>query len=125
FLIDLRKQTLKANMTAALLQSMEKHLARGNQVLVFLNRRGFCPVLLCHQCGWVANCKQCDAKMTLHHTPHRLFCHHCGYNLPKPSHCEACQHTELLSIGFGTERIEHFLKKYFPTFPVLRIDRDS
>ncbi len=125
YLIDVKNQKLKAGLSKPLLDVIEKHLQADNQVLIFLNRRGFSPVLLCHSCGWIAHCKHCDAKMVWHQMPKRLFCHHCNFNAPKPAHCPQCQHTEILMLGAGTERVEEVLTEYFKSYPVIRVDKDS
>ena len=104
---------------------MKEHLARDSQVLLFLNRRGFAPVLMCHECGWHALCPRCDAHMTLHQSNSQLRCHHCGTEQYKPHACPACKSEDLLQMGFGTERIEHALNELFPNYEVIRIDRDS
>jgi primosomal protein N' (replication factor Y) len=104
---------------------MHWHLQRGDQVLLFLNRRGYAPVLLCHACGWVAGCGRCDARLTLHQRRGELRCHHCGSQRPVDRYCPACGSSELLGIGEGTERIEQALEEQIPQYPVLRIDRDT
>lgn len=124
-LLDVRGQTMSAGISRALGERMRQHLERDEQVLVFINRRGFAPTLLCHACGWVANCHRCDARLTLHQTRNRLICHHCGAEHPPPSRCTACGSTELRHVGQGTERIEQTLARQFPGHPVVRMDRDS
>jgi primosomal protein N' (replication factor Y) len=124
-LLDLRGQTLRELLSDSLLQAMRAHLARGGQALLFLNRRGYAPVLLCHACGWVAGCGRCDARMTVHQRRGELCCHHCGSQRPVDHYCPACGSSELLGIGEGTERIEQALGELFPQYPVLRIDRDT
>ncbi|WP_243647350.1 primosomal protein N' [Aestuariirhabdus litorea] len=124
-LIDLRGQPLVAGMTPALQGQVEQHLAQGNQVLLFLNRRGYAPTLLCHQCGWVAECRLCDSRMTLHRSPPHLHCHHCDSQAPVPFRCPQCQSEELYPVGQGTERSEEELQQRFPKRSILRIDRDS
>jgi primosomal protein N' (replication factor Y) len=108
-----------------LAQAMHRHLGAGGQVLVFLNRRGYAPVLLCHACGWVADCRRCDARMTLHQRRGELRCHHCGSQRPVDRFCPACGSSELLGVGEGTERVEQALREQFPEHAVLRIDRDT
>jgi primosomal protein N' (replication factor Y) len=92
---------------------------------LFLNRRGFAPVLLCHACGWVAECRRCDARLTLHQQRAELRCHHCGSQRRIDAFCPACGSSELLGIGEGTERVEQTLQEQFPDQRILRIDRDS
>jgi primosomal protein N' (replication factor Y) len=124
-LLDLRRQTMSNLLSAALLEAMDAHLNKGGQILLFLNRRGFAPVLLCHACGWVAECRRCDARMTLHQRSGELRCHHCGSQRRIDAFCPACGSSELLGIGEGTERIEQALQERFPDIPILRIDRDT
>lgn len=125
YLIDIKNQKLKAGLSKPLLGAIEKHLKEKNQVLIFLNRRGFSPILLCHSCGWMAQCKYCDAKMVWHHLPQRLFCHHCNFNQPKPANCPSCHHTEILMLGTGTERLEQALSEHFKDYGITRVDKDS
>ncbi|MCL6414961.1 primosomal protein N' [Aestuariirhabdus sp. Z084] len=124
-LLDLRNQPLIAGMTSVLQQQVEQHLQQGNQVLLFLNRRGYAPTLLCHQCGWVADCRLCDSRMTLHRTPPHLHCHHCDSQAQVPFQCPKCNSHELNPVGRGTERSEEELQLRFPRASILRIDRDS
>ncbi|MBV9575229.1 MAG: primosomal protein N' [Gammaproteobacteria bacterium] len=124
-LIDIKQKTLEAGLSAILLQSMRAHLDAGNQVMLFLNRRGFAPVLYCTQCTWTAHCQRCDARLVYHRSPLRLQCHHCDARYPIPKHCMQCQQTELIPIGLGTQRLEMTLEKFFPEVPIIRIDRDN
>lgn len=124
-LLDLRRQPMRDLLSAALLDGMDAHLKRGGQILLFLNRRGFAPVLLCHACGWVSECRRCDARMTLHQRRGELRCHHCGSQRRVDAFCPSCGSSELLGIGEGTERVEQALLERFPNDPVLRIDRDT
>ena len=124
-LLDLRGQPMRNLLSVALLEAMDVHLKRGGQTLLFLNRRGFAPVLLCHACGWVCECRRCDARMTLHQRHGELRCHHCGSRRRVDAFCPACGSSELLGIGEGTERVEQSLRERFPDEPVLRIDRDT
>lgn len=123
--LDIRSRPLVGGMSRPLIQLMGEHLRRGNQVLVFINRRGFAPTLMCHDCGWMAECLRCDARMTVHQAPAQLQCHHCGSQRRLDSCCPKCQGTDLRPIGAGTERTEEHLIECFPDFPVLRIDRDT
>ncbi len=124
-LLDLRGQPMRDLLSEPLLVAMERHLKNDGQVLLFLNRRGFSPVLLCHACGWVAECERCDARMTLHQRHAGLRCHHCGSQRPIDRFCPSCGSSELVGIGEGTERIEQALLERFAAQPVLRIDRDT
>lgn len=123
-LLDMRRQTLDAGLSDALLATAARHLQAGGQVLFFINRRGFAPVLMCHQCGWAAPCPDCDARLTLHRRAGRLVCHHCGHTEAPPATCPGCGHTPLTAIGQGTERIEDALRRHFPGQRVERIDSD-
>lgn len=124
-ILDIRNLPLKEGLAEPTLTQIEKHLNAKQQVLVFINRRGFSPVLLCHHCGWMANCKHCDTHLTFHRNHAKLICHHCGYKKPIPLGCEMCQSRELIPIGSGTERIFDFLKQQFPHHAMLRIDKDE
>jgi len=108
-----------------LLKRMYSHLNAGNQVILFINRRGFAPVLMCHDCGWQAKCKHCDARMVVHQHRQILFCHHCGFIVSLAKECPDCASSELKSYGAGTEKIEQHLQALFPDYPVTRVDRDS
>ncbi|BCL75721.1 primosomal protein N' [Jeongeupia sp. HS-3] len=107
------------------LERMRATLARGGQALVFINRRGYSPVLTCNECGWVSNCKRCEAKLVLHLNDRRLRCHHCGFECVIPVHCPDCGNADLKPLGQGTQRIEDVLATHFPATPPLRIDRDN
>jgi len=124
-ILDICKQPIEEGLSSPLLTEMKRHLEAGDQVMLFLNRRGFSPVLMCHACGWAATCKRCDARMTLHQQPKRLHCHHCDTRTPVPMKCGACGDKELITIGLGTERLETVLEKHFPQYAIARIDRDS
>jgi primosomal protein N' (replication factor Y) len=124
-LVDMCSQPMTEGLSAALLDNVDQHLKKGNQVLLFLNRRGYSPLLMCHECGWTTSCKRCDAHMTYHKHSQQLHCHHCGAEAPVPIHCDDCNSKELLAIGAGTERIEHFLDTRFPDVFINRIDRDT
>lgn len=122
---DVRKRPLDAGMSPELFEAIAGTLRAGGQALVFKNRRGYAPVLLCHDCGWSAQCTRCDAPMTVHAGGRRLQCHHCGARRPAPDACPDCGGLALQAQGAGTERIEEALAKRFPDVPVLRIDRGS
>lgn len=104
---------------------MREQLAAGCQILLFLNRRGFAPLLTCYDCGWVGDCPRCDARLTLHLSDDRLWCHHCGLSRPAPRGCPDCKGTNLRPLGQGTERLETELRELFPGVPLARVDRDS
>jgi primosomal protein N' (replication factor Y) len=99
-------------------------LDRGEQALVFRNRRGFAPCLLCHDCGWHADCARCDSALTLHGRA-RLLCHHCGARRSAPSACPECGGLGLVPQGSGTERLEQGLATAFPGVPLIRVDRET
>ncbi|HOB61016.1 MAG TPA: primosomal protein N' [Candidatus Competibacteraceae bacterium] len=124
-LLDVRRQPLIEGLSPPLLERMRAHLAREEQVLLFLNRRGFAPVLFCHECGWLSQCRHCDARMTLHLRQRRLLCHHCGDSRPIDIACPTCGSVDLRAIGQGTERLETALQQEFPTVGIARLDRDS
>lgn len=123
--LDVKSRPLDSGISGPLQQAIAQTLAAGQQVLVFLNRRGFAPTLLCHDCGWLSQCPRCDARMTLHQRHHELRCHHCGHVERPPSNCPQCAKVDLRPVGAGTERAEERLGILFPDYPVLRIDRDS
>lgn len=123
--IDLRRQSLDQGLARSLVNNIEQTLAAGEQVLLFLNRRGYAPALLCHDCGWVAECKRCDAPLTLHRGRNRLCCHHCGAEQVIDVECGECGSDDLRPAGRGTERIEEILKARFAGTTVIRIDRDT
>jgi len=124
-LIDMCSQPLIEGISAKLLDKVKQHLDQNSQVLLFINRRGFSPLLMCHDCGWTTHCIRCDAHMTFHRYQSLIRCHHCGAESPAPKTCNECDSTELLAIGLGTERIEDVLKEKFPDTGVNRIDRDT
>ena len=124
-LLDIRQRSLEDGMSEPFIKAMELHLAQGNQVLVFLNRRGYAPTVLCHDCGWVAKCGRCDAHLVMHREDNALRCHHCGGQRPALLQCPECRSGELRILGQGTERVEKTLQRLFPHHEVLRIDRDS
>jgi primosomal protein N' (replication factor Y) len=125
-LIDVRKLPLRRGLSPALIAAVREETDAGNQTILFLNRRGYAPQLTCHECGWIAECRHCDARMTWHRQAARLWCHHCGYQQPKPARCPECGAEEsLIFLGQGTERLEETIAEIFPHVPIIRIDRDS
>ena len=123
--IDLKTERSNAGIAATTLMAIDQTLKNNHQVLVFLNRRGFAPAMLCHQCGWTAECQHCDSRLTVHRARSRLICHHCDFQQRVPQQCPSCLSRELIAAGEGTERSEAFLQQYFPDTIVLRVDRDS
>ena len=124
-LMDLRKQKLEEGLSTLLIDRIKQHLHNQGQVLLFLNRRGFAPLLLCHACGWTTQCARCDAHMTYHQHKQQLHCHHCGAESRAPLVCADCGASELVAIGAGTERIENHLRTLFAETTISRIDRDT
>ncbi|GHB20388.1 primosomal protein N' [Salinicola rhizosphaerae] len=124
-LVDLRGRLRQGGLIPPVIDAIRQALAAEGQVLVFINRRGFAPTLGCHECGWIAECRHCDSRMTLHRHPPRLVCHHCEHQAPQPDACPACGSADLRPLGAGTERTEETLSTLFPDTPVYRIDRDS
>lgn len=124
-LVDLKQQRLQQGLSEQLIALMRKHLDAGNQVLLFLNRRGYASALICHECAWVSECQRCQANMTVHQQSHSLQCHHCGAQRRIPRQCGGCGSTQLITRGLGTEQLEETIQKLFPDAPALRIDRDS
>jgi primosomal protein N' (replication factor Y) len=122
-LIDLRSNAMHAGLSTPAVLAIERHLAESGQVLVFLNRRGYAPTLLCTACGWIAPCGECDARLTVHLSAARLRCHHCGSDLPLPPRCPQCGFA-VRAVGQGTERVEESLGTLFPAAPIARLDRD-
>lgn len=124
-LINVCDQRLQNGMSKELLRAIQLHLHQGNKVLLFLNRRGYAPTLMCHRCGWIAKCSKCDANMTLHSQPVYLHCHHCDSRNTVQHLCPNCQGKNLRNLGVGTEQLEMALSKNFPDVPIIRIDRDT
>jgi primosomal protein N' (replication factor Y) len=124
-IIDIRNSVLQAGLSDYLINAMQTELQQGNQVLIFLNKRGFANRVVCNDCGYVFKCKFCDSFLTYHKTKNILNCHHCEANYNVPSICPNCNSANFSIIGNGTEQIEEFLKQRFPDYPVVRIDRDS
>ena len=125
FVINMKNQPVKNGVSILLLNKMQEHLEKGNQVLLFLNRRGFAPILLCHECGWIAQCQHCDKPYTYHQNQRVLRCHYCGAQKAIPMQCGDCGSTYLITTGLGTEQLEETLQEYFPKYDITRIDRDS
>ena len=122
---DLRSSELKSGLTEYSLGEITKEVEKGNQVLVFLNKKGFAPMVFCKSCGWTPECRNCDVSMVFHINPERLVCHHCGETKQIKSACEVCFEENLEFFSAGTEKLEVFLKKRFVSSPVFRIDRDN
>ncbi|MFJ5381928.1 primosomal protein N', partial [Cupriavidus sp. CER94] len=129
-LIDLnherqRQRALYEGLSVPLLDAIQQRLDRGQQSLLFLNRRGYAPVLACDSCGWLSGCPRCSAYLVLHRPERRLRCHHCGLESPVPHHCPDCGNVDIAPLGRGTQRIEESLAARFPQARIARIDADS
>ena len=129
-LVDTRRLAMENGFSPQLLEAIGERLKRKEQVLVFLNRRGYSPVISCASCGWVSNCPRCTAYTTLHRmqgrrTHNHLQCHHCGYHAPVPRRCPDCGDQDLKPMGRGTQRIEEHLAEWFPDARISRIDADT
>jgi primosomal protein N' (replication factor Y) len=123
-LLDIRNRKMHSGLSEPLIQHIDKTLSRNEQVMLFINRRGYAPAYMCHQCGWVARCPRCDANTVVHINEHRLWCHHCGSNSTLPLNCLACNGTKVEALGVGTERVEKMLHQQFPDAKIARFDRD-
>jgi primosomal protein N' (replication factor Y) (superfamily II helicase) len=121
--VDLRAHAVRAGIATPAVEAMQRHLAAGGQVLVYINRRGYSPTLACTACGWIAPCRDCDARLTVHLGAQRLRCHHCGADAPLPEKCPQCGYA-VRHVGQGTERVEETLTRLFPDMPIARLDRD-
>jgi primosomal protein N' (replication factor Y) len=124
-LIDMERDKPSDGLTAQLIAAIKLRIERGEQSLLFLNRRGYAPVICCESCGWISECTRCTSFMVLHRPEHRLRCHHCSLELRIPRHCPTCGNVDLQPLGRGTQRVEEGLQALFPEARVLRIDADS
>ncbi len=124
-LIDMERDKPAEGITSTLIAALKRRLENGEQSLLFLNRRGYAPVINCDACGWVSNCTRCTAFMVLHKPENRLRCHHCSLELRIPKSCPTCGNVDLQPLGRGTQRIEENLQRVFPQARILRIDADS
>lgn len=124
-LLDIKSRPLQGGLSRPLVEAIKQHIAAQHQVIVYLNRRGFAPAITCEDCGWLADCRHCDARMTLHKHPAHLRCHHCDSSSAIPSQCPDCQSTNIKTLGAGTEKAEETLEALFPDTPIIRVDRDS
>lgn len=124
-LIDMERDKPAEGLTSTLISALKLRLERGEQSLLFLNRRGYAPVIACDACGWISNCTRCTAFMVLHKPEHRLRCHHCSLELRIPRSCPTCGNVDLQPLGRGTQRVEEGLQQFFPQARIMRIDADS
>ena len=122
---DIRGQQLTFGLSTGMITRIKQHLDAGNQVMIFINRRGYAPALVCQQCGWVAECPRCTRSFTLHRVQRKLHCHHCDNIKPVPQQCGDCGHQELSPLGQGTEQLQEGLTQLFPGYQNVRIDSDS
>ena len=124
-LIDMRNRQMVGALSGEMVNAVSSELQKKHQVLLFLNQRGFSPVIMCHACGWIAKCDRCDRHMIYHKQQNKFSCHHCNSQSRLASKCPDCGGNELLQIGHGTERLAETLSEQFPEARILRIDRDS
>ncbi len=123
--IDLRNEPQVHGFAPSLTAALQARLERGEQSLVFINRRGYAPVLACSACGWMAGCSRCTARLVLHSSDRRMRCHHCGLEEQIPRACPQCGNPDLHALGRGTQRVEETLAARFPAARLVRIDRDT
>ena len=123
--INTSQSAMHHGISENLLREIGLRIERHEQCLLFINRRGYAPVLMCTSCGWLSGCKHCAGKMVLHLSDKRLRCHHCGYQLRVPLACPDCGNADLHPVGSGTQRVESVLQERFPEARILRVDRDS
>jgi primosomal protein N' (replication factor Y) len=123
--IDTRHRKRADGLSPELLAALRQRMEAGDQSLVFINRRGYAPVLMCRDCGWISGCHRCSAQLVLHLRERELRCHHCGHASPAPAGCPGCGNADLSPVGQGTQRVEEALAQHFPDARILRIDRDT
>lgn len=124
-LLDIRSRPLEAGLSRPTLNSIKETLGRGEQALVFVNRRGFAPVMMCFDCGHLEECPRCDTRLTYHRRDHAMRCHHCDFQMAASHTCPKCHSENYKPVGQGTERTEDTLAEQFPDTPIVRVDRDS
>lgn len=129
--VDVRSQKLMSGLSLQAIKAIKDEISNGNKVMIFLNRRGFAPILLCHDCGWIAKCQNCDSSLTVHYQSKNLLCHHCGYITKLVDTCFKCGSLDINSVGFGTEQVEDFCKNHLTAQlnlskeNIIRIDKDT
>ncbi len=123
--IDLNGERAENGLSPTLIKALEETVKHGEQALVFINRRGYSPALVCAQCGWMPECKRCSARLVFHQREKRLKCHHCGAQARVPASCDDCGSHEMIPAGQGTERVEIALREHLPAARIARVDRDS
>ena len=124
-IVDLSNGKVIEGFSSKTLAAITEHLSKQNQVMIFINKRGFARTLFCTSCGWKANCVRCEARTTVHTNPDLLICHYCGWKERLKTQCPECQKPDLISLGQGTQKLEATLGEHFPQTPIFRIDRDS
>lgn len=124
-IIDMRNQKYNAGIAVQTLGRISEHLQKNQQVMIFVNRRGYAPLLLCHNCGQACDCRACDVHLTYHKNKARLICHHCGLSYKKPTFCKKCNSQDFYNLGSGTQRIVEYLQSIYPKKQVLQFDRDE
>jgi len=124
-IVDLKKEENKNLITGTLLKKMLTTISQKKQILLFLNRRGFSPALICKACGYTFLCPNCNISLTFHKAKHNLICHHCGYAIKVPNKCPSCQNVALKEVGSGTEKLEEILLQQFPEYNIARMDLDT
>jgi primosomal protein N' (replication factor Y) (superfamily II helicase) len=124
-LVDTRQVPMHEGLSEPLIHALAKRLERGEQSVLFLNRRGYAPVLACAHCGWIGGCPRCSVNLVIHLSKRLLRCHHCGYQTPIPRTCAQCGNLDIAPFGRGTQRLESEVGERFPQARVLRIDSDS
>lgn len=124
-ILDIKNQPLQHGLAQGMIDRLRQHLEQGSQVMLFINRRGYAPALLCHQCGHVEECERCNSPFTLHKQLHKIQCHHCGAARAIPKQCQQCGSDEVVPYGLGTEQLESGLSQLFPDYSSVRIDSDS
>jgi len=123
--ININQSVMHHGISETMLSEIGQRIARKEQSLIFINRRGYAPVLTCTSCGWISGCKHCAGNMVLHLNEQRLRCHHCGYQIRVPASCPSCGNANLHPVGSGTQRVEKVLQERFPDARIMRVDRDS
>jgi primosomal protein N' (replication factor Y) (superfamily II helicase) len=124
-LLDIRSRPLQAGLSRPTLDAIRRTLDSGRQALVYVNRRGFAPVMMCFDCGHMVECPRCDTRLTYHRRDRAMRCHHCDYQVAATEICPKCESDAFKPVGQGTERAEDFLAEQFPETPIVRVDRDS
>ena len=124
-ILDIRSCSMDGALSGPVLEVIRQHIERKQQVLLFLNRRGYAPVMMCHDCGWIAKCPRCNIQMTYHKHINKLCCHHCQHQEKLTDTCPECSNKKIIEIGHGTQRLTETLEKNFPEAKIIRIDRDS